>query len=83
MTAPMEQPDPIACHFCDGPARSRQMDISRVTPDAAGVAQMHRIECECGAISRWRPTPEAAIAIWNAPYQLRAAGSAVTEPGDA
>lgn len=73
--------EPIACQFCGAQPGIRQRDIARIAPGGSGDYSMYRTECECGAVGKWRPSREAAIATWNAPYQVRAAGETLTEAG--
>lgn len=61
--------DPIPCHFCVETPAIRKISVVYETPRKTGRHAMFRAECECGAIGKCRPSPEAAIQAWNEPWQ--------------
>lgn len=64
-----ESPNPIPCKFCNGSPQVTPILVHYDTPRRTGPHSMSRVACECGAIGKCRPTPEAAIESWNEPWQ--------------
>lgn len=62
---------PHLCRFCGKSPTVASLTVMYETARRVGQHEMHRVECECGAHGKCRPTPTDAAVSWNEPWQAR------------